>query len=223
MKKFKKGFTLIELLVVLAVIGVFSAFAYPNISSWIEDRNIKKEISELVSSIKEIKSEVSSGKYGMVQLQLFSNVEVYTMSLEHFLQTYKNVQSSNTSYKINKQCGSGSSQPNLVRNSSKEKISFGRSNNDSSVWVYPYNSPGTVICITKDSIIKYSGSNITYKDPGTSKDLDAFILCPRSISTKRACNASANLDTMYQITINNFQEIKIWRKSKGKNWVKIDG
>ena len=168
MKKFKKGFTLIELLVVLAVIGVFSAFAYPNISSWIEDRNIKKEISELVSSIKEIKSEVSSGKYGMVQLQLFSNVEVYTMSLEHFLQTYKNVQSSNTSYKINKQCGSGSSQPNLVRNSSKEKISFGRSNNDSSVWVYPYNSPGTVICITKDSIIKYSGSNITYKDPGTS-------------------------------------------------------
>ncbi len=126
MKKFKKGFTIIELLVVLAVIGVFSAFAYPNISSWIEDRNIKKEISELVSSIKEIKSEVSSGKYGMVQLQLFSNVEVYTMSLEHFLQTYKNVQSSNTSYKINKQCGSGSSQPNLVRNSSKEKISFGR-------------------------------------------------------------------------------------------------
>ena len=223
MKKFKKGFTIIELLVVLAVIGVFSAFAYPNISSWIEDRNIKKEISELVSSIKEIKSEVSSGKYGMVQLQLFSNVEVYTMSLEHFLQTYKNVQSSNTSYKINKQCGSGSSQPNLVRNSSKEKISFGRSNNDSSVWVYPYNSPGTVICITKDSIIKYSGSNITYKDPGTSKDLDAFILCPRSISTKRACNASANLDSMYQITINNFQEIKIWRKSKGKNWVKIDG
>jgi len=223
MKKFKKGFTLIELLVVLAVIGVFSAFAYPNISSWIEDRNIKKEISELVSSIKEIKSEVSSGKYGMVQLQLFSNVEVYTMSLEHFLQTYKNVQSSNTSYKINKQCGSGSSQPNLVRNSSKEKISFGRSNNDSSVWVYPYNSSGTVICITKDSTIKYSGSNITYKDPGTGKDLDTFILCPRSISTQRTCNPSANLDTMYQITINNSQEIKIWRKTKGKNWVKIDG
>jgi prepilin-type N-terminal cleavage/methylation domain-containing protein len=223
MKKFKKGFTIIELLVVLAVIGVFSAFAYPNISNWIEDRNIKKEITELETFIKEMKSEVSGGKYGMVQLQLFSNVEVYTMSTEKFMETYKNVQSSNNSYKVNKQCGSGSSQPNLVRNSSKEKISFGRSNNDSSVWVYPYNPPGTVICITKDSTIKYSGSNITYKDPGTGKDLDTFILCPRSISTQRTCNPSANLDTMYQITINNSQEIKIWRKTKRKNWVKIDG
>jgi len=223
MKKFKKGFTIIELLVVLAVIGVFSAFAYPNISSWIEDRNIKKEITELETFIKEMKSEVSGGKYGMVQLQLFSYVEVYTMSTEKFMETYKNVQSSNNSYKINKQCGSGSSQPNLVRNSSKEKISFGRSNKDSSIWVYPYNSPGTVICITKDSTIKYSGSNITYKDPGTGKDLDTFILCPRSISTHRTCKPSADLDTMYQITINNSQEIKIWRKTKGKNWVKIDG
>ena len=223
MKKFKKGFTLIELLVVLAVIGVFSAFAYPNISNWIEDRNIKKEITELETFIKEMKSEVSGGKYGMVQLQLFSNVEVYTMSTEKFMETYKNVQSSNNSYKVNKQCGNGSAQPNLVRNSSKEKILFGRSNNDSSVWVYPYNSPGTVICITKDSTIKYSGSNITYKDPGTGKDLDTFILCPRSISTQRTCNPSANLDTMYQITVNNSQEIKVWRKTKGKNWVKIDG
>ena len=223
MKKFKKGFTIIELLVVLAVIGVFSAFAYPNISNWIEDRNIKKEITELETFIKEMKSEVSGGKYGMVQLQLFSNVEVYTMSTEKFMETYKNVQSSNNSYKVNKQCGNGSAQPNLVRNSSKEKILFGRSNNDSSVWVYPYNSPGTVICITKDSTIKYSGSNITYKDPGTGKDLDIFILCPRSISTQRTCNPSANLDTMYQITVNNSQEIKVWRKTKGKNWVKIDG
>lgn len=223
MKKFKKGFTIIELLVVLAVIGVFSAFAYPNISNWIEDRNIKKEITELETFIKEMKSEVSAGKYGMVQLQLLSTVVVYTMSSEKFMETYKNVQSSNNSYKVNKQCGSGSSQPNLVRNSSKEKIYFGRSNNDSSVWVYPYNSPGTVICITKDSTIKYSGSNITFQDPSTGKNHDAFIFCPKSSSTQNTCRPNASLDIMYQITINSFQEIKIWRKTKGKNWVKIDG
>ena len=37
----KKGFTIIELLVVLIVIGIFSIFAYPNITSWITDRAVK--------------------------------------------------------------------------------------------------------------------------------------------------------------------------------------
>ena len=45
--KNKKAFTIIELLVVLAVIGVFSAFAYPNISNWINDRNVKKKSMKL--------------------------------------------------------------------------------------------------------------------------------------------------------------------------------
>ena len=40
----KNAFTILELLVVLAVIGVFSAIAYPNISSWIADRKVKKRI-----------------------------------------------------------------------------------------------------------------------------------------------------------------------------------
>ena len=41
-KKLFKGFTIIELLVVLAVIGVFAGIAYPNISNWITDRNVKR-------------------------------------------------------------------------------------------------------------------------------------------------------------------------------------
>jgi len=40
MKKKIKAFTILELLVVLAVLGVFSAIAYPNISSWITDREV---------------------------------------------------------------------------------------------------------------------------------------------------------------------------------------
>ena len=41
-----RGFTILELLVVLAVIGVFAGIAYPNISNWITDRNVKKEVYE---------------------------------------------------------------------------------------------------------------------------------------------------------------------------------
>ena len=52
-KKKLQGFTILELLVVLAVIGVFSAFAYPNISNWINDRNVKKEVYETCIQDKE--------------------------------------------------------------------------------------------------------------------------------------------------------------------------
>ena len=65
-----RGFTILELLVVLAVLGVFTAIAYPNISSWITDREVKKEVYETVAFIKERKAEVTSGKYGMTQIVL---------------------------------------------------------------------------------------------------------------------------------------------------------
>ena len=68
MKIKKNAFTILELLVVLAVIGVFSVVAYPKISNWIVDRNVKKEVFETVAFVKERKAEVTSGKYGMVQI-----------------------------------------------------------------------------------------------------------------------------------------------------------
>ena len=55
MKIKKNAFTILELLVVLAVIGVFSVVAYPKISNWIDDRNVKKEVFETVLLLKKEK------------------------------------------------------------------------------------------------------------------------------------------------------------------------
>ena len=54
-----KAFTILELLVVLAIIGVFSVVAYPNISNWITDREVKSEAYEFVAEINQIKSKVT--------------------------------------------------------------------------------------------------------------------------------------------------------------------
>ena len=81
-----RGFTILELLVVLAVIGVFAGIAYPNISNWITDRNVKKEVYETVTFIKERKAEATSGKYGMTQVLLNRQLQVFTMSPEKFSQ-----------------------------------------------------------------------------------------------------------------------------------------
>ena len=98
-KKIAKGFTILELLVVLVVLGVFSAVAYPNITKWITDREVKKEVYETVTFIKERKAEVTSGKYGMTQIVLNRQLLVFTMSTEKFFEIYKG---SNSPYPTHK-------------------------------------------------------------------------------------------------------------------------
>ena len=80
-----KAFTLLEILVVLAVLGVFAVIAYPNISSWITDREVKKEVYDTIAFIKERKAEVTSGKYGMTQIVLKPNLLSALCAVRSFL------------------------------------------------------------------------------------------------------------------------------------------
>ena len=219
-----RGFTILELLVVLAVMGVFTAIAYPNISSWITDREVKKEVYETVAFIKERKAEVTSGKYGMTQIVLKPNLEVYTMSPQNFFNTYQNI-SSSSSYKTNKQCNYAWRQSGFSRNSSLETLSFPI--NVSEVQVYPngaHNPSATYLCITKDASIKFMQLRKTDRDPDTNQNVDMFVFCSNSNTTQSTCKFDANYDFMYKLNIDNFQNIKVYKKNKKKNsWIKIDG
>ena len=82
-KKIAKGFTIIELLVVLAVIGIFSVIAYPNISNWITDRNVKKEAYEVISYLNERSNEVQSGEYGMIQVVMNWRITNHNFKCTH--------------------------------------------------------------------------------------------------------------------------------------------
>ena len=219
-----RGFTILELLVVLAVMGVFTAIAYPNISSWITDREVKKEVYETVAFIKERKAEVTSGKYGMTQIVLQPNLQVYTMSPQNFFNTYQNI-SSSSSYKTNKQCDYAWRQSGFSRNSSLETLSFPI--NVSEVQVYPngaHNPSATYLCITKDASIKFMQLRKTDRDPDTNQNVDMFVFCSNSNTTQSTCKFDANYDFMYKLNIDNFQNIKVYKKNKKKNsWIKIDG
>ena len=219
-----RGFTILELLVVLVVMGVFTTIAYPNISSWITDREVKKEVYETVTFIKERKAEVTSGKYGMTQIVLRPNLEVYTMSPQNFFNTYQNI-SSSSSYKTNKQCDYASRQSGFSRNSSLETLSFPI--NVSEVQVYPngaHNPSATYLCITKDASIKFMQLRKTDRDPDTNQNVDMFVFCSNSNTTQNTCKFDANYDFMYKLNIDNFQNIKVYKKNKNKNsWMKIDG
>ena len=225
-KQKHNGFTIIELLVTITLIGILSAFAFPNIASWITKREVKKEVYEVVAYIQERKSEVTNGKYGMTQLRLKPNLEVYTMSLQNFSNTYHSI-SSNSSYKRNYQCDYGTKQSGFVRNRGLETLKLSVSNNDSKVHVYPnaaHNPVDTTICITKDGSISFMRTRKTERDPSTRKYVDIFIFCSKSNTDQRSCKYNANLDYMHKITLDRYQNIKIYTKDVKKNsWKKIDG
>ena len=228
MKKKSNGFTIIELLVVLAVIGVFAGIAYPNISNWIKDRNVKKEVYKTIAFIKERKAEVTNGKYAMVQVLLNDQLEVFTMSQEKYFQIYKGFNSPYTNHKQNYTCGF-SSTAGFTIESKYSSHDFGVNASNSNVNVYPsaYHNPmRSAICITKDGSIAYDKPNQNFRvnDDATGKKVDAFVFCSKSNTKDSWCNYNSNYDFRYMITLDRFQNIKVFKYSKSKNkWMKIDG
>ena len=227
-KKTIKAFTIIELLVVLVVLSVFSAVAYPNISNWITDRNVKKEVYETVAFIKERKAEVTSGKYGMTQIVLNRQLLVFTMSPEKFFEIYKGFNSRYPTHKKNYTCGF-SDTAGFTNQVKFESEDFGVYVPDSNVHIYPsawHNPMKTVICITKDGSISYYrlNQNARRRDDATGKMVDYFLFCSKSNTTESTCKYNSNFDYRYMITLDQFQNIKVYKYNKKKNsWISIDG
>jgi prepilin-type N-terminal cleavage/methylation domain-containing protein len=223
-----KAFTIIELLVVLAIIGIFSAIAYPNVSSWIMDREVKKEVYDVVNLINEKKSDVMNGKYGMVQIRLKPGVEIYNMSQDHFFNTYKNI-TSNNKFKTNKICDyqwRGRGMSTLVRDRTAE---MSLSVNSKESKVYAWQQAEAVMCITKEGIIKFSSSysgekNLSEQDPNSGERIEYFIFCSKTNTTQRTCKRNIKKDYQYKITWNRIiNQIKVYKYRKDDEWVLIDG
>jgi len=223
-----RAFTILELLVVLAVIGVFSAIAYPNVSGWIADRNVKNAAFETVAFVKDRKSEVTSGKYGMTQILFNRQLQVFTMSPDKFTEIYKSNNSPFSSLKQNYTCGFGDT-AGFTRQNQYDKEDFGPYVQESDVHIYPsswHNPMRTAVCITKDGSISYyrPNQNGRVKDQSTGQMVDLFLFCSKSNSTEKSCKYNSNLEYRYMITLDRFQNMKVFRYNKNKNkWNRIDG
>ena len=63
-----KGFNLLELLVVIVIIGVVSAAAYPNFSSWQKERKAKDAATQIKELVVSVNAQVKRGLYAFVQV-----------------------------------------------------------------------------------------------------------------------------------------------------------
>ena len=84
----------------------------------------------------------------------------------------------------------------------------------------------TAVCITKDGSISYyrPNQNGRIKDQATGKMVDYFYFVQNQTLPKVLANIDSNHDYRYMITLDRFQNIKVFKYSKNKNkWIKIDG
>ena len=74
-EKNNKGFNILELIVVLAIVGVISAVAYPNFSSWNKERQVRQAVEKIQSLMKNAIIQTERGTFGYVQVR-FDNTEL---------------------------------------------------------------------------------------------------------------------------------------------------
>ena len=64
-----KGFNLLELVVVVAIVGIISALAYPNFSSWKKEREVRLATEKIKDLITGINLQAKRGLYAYVQVR----------------------------------------------------------------------------------------------------------------------------------------------------------
>ena len=72
-----KGFNILELIVVVVIIGLISALAFPNISSWTKERETRNAAQRIKTLMTNINSQVQRGKYGFVQVFVQDTISPY--------------------------------------------------------------------------------------------------------------------------------------------------
>lgn len=210
MKKTIKGFTILELIVVVVVLGIFASIAYPNVSNWITDREVKNKAYEFLEELNDIKSKVSSGEYAMAMVHFttpnFENayMKIYYMTPEQYNYNYRG-----DTYKSGNNIGTCDYDP---RNMNYTSAGFYTST-DIRHW------PNVHMCISKNGSKK---GILNQKNPetGQTRSLSRVVFCAKSNSTTSGssrCNTSNKIEHRYMLTWDIQANFTLYRYNVGKN------
>jgi prepilin-type N-terminal cleavage/methylation domain-containing protein len=201
-KQKHNAFSLIELLVVIAIIGIFSAFALPNVASWLTKREVKKEVYSFVSEINEMRSKVTSGEYALAMIKFrnggtYASIEKKYMTRSDFSNNYSGSNKYKYTCETNQQYHKTSDnifESQLIRH-------------------WPNNAH---LCISKDGTKK---GPLNKKNPasGARNTLALVIFCSVTNTNQNQCNASGKNDYRYMVTWDNYANLKIYNYNLKKN------
>ena len=224
-----KAFSLIELLVLIAVIGVVAFFSLPAINDWIKDREVKKETNSLIAYLKDIKSEVDSGKFAMAWVHITPNPQTWVMSQGEWAQQMKvpapartaqnRLSSYNNKSILNhhKMCPGSAPGYNNEGTQKYTQYSTPYKWNGKVNW-----SPNTHVCISKNALIMPTSGEPIRGIPGRSW----IMICSKSNTTtsgNKRChyNMTTKTDYRYVIKVNPSLTFDLYKyNSNSDTWIK---
>ncbi len=70
-----KGFNLLELIVVLTIVGIVSAVAYPNFSTWNKERKVRAAVKRVETIVRNAYVQTERGTFAYVQVLFDNNID----------------------------------------------------------------------------------------------------------------------------------------------------